>query len=134
MAETNLKLFRLFYNYYPQIRQSVTNELQKTEFQLVGILQTVSEESGDRLLIPTDLLLNKLSFTHFVELMKADTNLKRAFYETESIKNNWSVRELQRAMNSMLFERTGLSKDKEAVLEKHRNGSGLKPKIFSVAQ
>lgn len=53
--------------------------------------------------------------------------LKRVFYETEAIRNNWSVRELQRAMNSMLFERTGLSKDKESVLEKHRQGSGLKP-------
>ena len=40
--------------------------------------------------------------------------------------NNWSVRELQRAMDSM-FERTGLSKDKEAVLEKHRKGTGLTP-------
>ena len=53
--------------------------------------------------------------------------LKRTFYETETIKNNWSVRELQRAMNSMLFERTGLSTNKQAVLEKHKSGSGLKP-------
>lgn len=51
----------------------------------------------------------------------------RVFYETKAIRNNWSVRELQRAMSSMLFERTGLSKDKKSVLEKHRKGSGLKP-------
>jgi predicted nuclease of restriction endonuclease-like (RecB) superfamily len=72
-------------------------------------------------------LLRRLSFSHFIELIKAESLLKRVFYETEAIKNNWSVRELQRAMNSMLFERTGLSKDKEAVLKKYRKGSGLKP-------
>ena len=49
------------------------------------------------------------------------------FYETEAIVNNWSVRELERAIDSMLYERTGLSKDKEAVLGQHRKGSGLKP-------
>jgi predicted nuclease of restriction endonuclease-like (RecB) superfamily len=44
--------------------------------------------------------------------------LKRAFYEVQTIKNNWGVRELERAMNTLLFERTGLSTEKEAVLEK----------------
>jgi len=37
------------------------------------------------------------------------------------------VRELQRAMNSMLFERTGLSTDKKGVLEKHKKEADLKP-------
>jgi predicted nuclease of restriction endonuclease-like (RecB) superfamily len=60
-------------------------------------------------------------------LLKVDNPIKRIFYETEAMVNNWSVRELQRAMDSMLFERTGLSKDKEAVLEKHRRGTGLTP-------
>jgi len=49
------------------------------------------------------------------------------FYETEAVVNNWSVRDLQRVMDSMLFERTGLSKDKRALLEKHRKGAGLTP-------
>ncbi len=66
---------------------------------------------------PVDILLGRLSFTHFVELLKIEPPLKRLFYETEAVVNNWSVRELQRAMESMLYERTGLSKDKEAVLE-----------------
>jgi hypothetical protein len=60
--------------------------------------------------LPQDstLLLSRLSFSHFIELLKADRYLKRRFYEIQTIKNNWSLRELQRAMNSMLFERTGL--------------------------
>ncbi|WP_218149254.1 PDDEXK nuclease domain-containing protein [Chitinophaga sp. YR573] len=45
----------------------------------------------------------------------------------EAIKNNWSVRDLQRAINSMLFERTGLSTDKQAVLKSHIKEEPLKP-------
>jgi predicted nuclease of restriction endonuclease-like (RecB) superfamily len=60
-------------------------------------------------------------------LLKADTQLKRNFYEVQAIKNNWSVRELKRAMNSLLFERTGLSTDKEAVLRKFSKENDLKP-------
>lgn len=134
MAETNLKLFRLFYNCYPQIRQSVTDELKKIDLQIVEIRQTVSDESkvidivsNSQSYLSPELLISRLSFSHFIELLKSDTALQRSFYEVEAVKNNWSVRELQRAMNSMLFERTGLSNDKQAVLEKHRNGSGLKP-------
>jgi predicted nuclease of restriction endonuclease-like (RecB) superfamily len=54
--------------------------------------------------------------------MKAETPLKRYFYETEAIKNSWSVRQLKRSMDSMLFERTGLSSDKIALLEKQEQG------------
>ena len=72
-----------------------------------------------------ELLLNRLTFSHFIELLRAETPLKRAFYETEAIKNNWSVRHLERAMNSLLFERTGLSTDKQSVLEKYSKGEDL---------
>ncbi|HAD14442.1 MAG TPA: cytoplasmic protein, partial [Saprospirales bacterium] len=68
-----------------------------------------------------------LSFSHFVELLRADTPLKRMFYEVQAIKNNWGVRELERAMNTMLFERTGLSANKEAVLEKMKGSLPLSP-------
>jgi predicted nuclease of restriction endonuclease-like (RecB) superfamily len=65
-----------------------------------------------------------------VELIKCDTPLKRIFYETETIKNSWSSRKLQRAMNSMLFERTGLSSDKRAVLESFKKEDEIKPDNF----
>ncbi len=67
--------------------------------------------------------MEKLSFTHFVELVKCEEPLKRLFYETQALKSQWSVRELQRAMNSMLYERTGLSSDKKAIVESHKVGS-----------
>jgi predicted nuclease of restriction endonuclease-like (RecB) superfamily len=65
-----------------------------------------------------DKLINQLSFSHIIELLKADSSLKRSFYELEAVKNCWSVRELQRAMNSILFERTGLSTSKKTLLHK----------------
>lgn len=122
-----LKLCRQFYDTYPQIGQSLTGQFQITDNQQHKIYQSLTDESSSLPPTPVQTLLGKLSFTHFAELIKADTPLKRLFYETETICNNWSVRELQRAMDSLLFERTGLSKDKESVLEKHRKGSGLQP-------
>jgi predicted nuclease of restriction endonuclease-like (RecB) superfamily len=74
-----------------------------------------------------DLLLNKLSFSHFIELLRAETTLGRSFYEIQTIKNNWGIRELKRAINSMLYERTGMSKDKKTVLENSQVPSDLKP-------
>ncbi len=60
-------------------------------------------------------MLNHLSFTHFIELIKAENAVKRRFYEAEAIRNTWGTRELKRAMDSLLYERTGLSTDKETV-------------------
>jgi predicted nuclease of restriction endonuclease-like (RecB) superfamily len=112
---------------YPQIAGIVSKYLQMTDSQINEILRSATGEFGTLQFTPPDILLGKLSFTHIGELVRVDSRLKRLFYETEAIANNWSVRELKRAMDSMLFERTGLSKDKEAVLGKHRKGSGLKP-------
>jgi len=123
---TMLHLCKQFYETYPQILQSVPEEFQLNDIQRNRIQSTASTfEQVDS--TPNHLLLGRLSFTHFVELIKTESSIKRIFYETEAIINNWSVRELQRAMNSMLFERTGLSTDKQSVLEKHRNGRGLTP-------
>ncbi|HEX9509279.1 MAG TPA: PDDEXK nuclease domain-containing protein [Puia sp.] len=124
---TLLHLCKQFYLAYPQIVQTLSEQFQFIDFQKSIIARSAIEQFEKVQNTPTHLLLNRLSFSHFIELIKADSYLKRIFYETEAIKNNWSVRELSRAMNSMLFERTGLSKDKQAVLEKHRKGTGLKP-------
>jgi predicted nuclease of restriction endonuclease-like (RecB) superfamily len=122
-----LHFCKKFYRTYPQIQQAIPSAFQLIENESNRILQAVTVELEGKNIQPTPAaaLLSKLSFTHFVELIKIDNPIKRAFYETETMVNNWSVRELQRAMDSMLFERTGLSKDKQAVLEKHRRGVGL---------
>jgi predicted nuclease of restriction endonuclease-like (RecB) superfamily len=122
---TNLKLCRQFYQTYPTLLAHEAAAWQQLGVPLSAEAngQTASDQSpppDDALpgLAPT-LLLSRLSFSHFIELLKLDTPLQRAFYEVQAVKNNWSVRELKRALDSLLYERTGLSTDKATVLAAH---------------
>lgn len=71
----------------------------------------------DDLSLPAEKLLFNLSYTHFVQLLGIEDPLKRAFYEMECIKGTWSKRELQRQINTLYYERNGLSKNKEKLSE-----------------
>lgn len=64
----------------------------------------------------------KLSWSHYVELLKIEDPLERNFYLKECEQENWGVRELRRQMKSMLFQRLALSKDKEGVLQLAEQG------------
>ena len=99
--ERELRRYRQFYLAYPRIRESLTPELA---------------------VAPGDLLA-KLSFTHIVELLQCDDATKRAFYELECIRGNWSVRELRRQIASLYYERSGLSKDKRRLSELAHQGA-----------
>lgn len=68
----------------------------------------------------------KLSWSHYSLLLRLEEENKRSFYEIETVQNNWSTRELERQINSMLFERLALSKDKQGLLELSKNGQVLK--------
>ena len=58
------------------------------------------------------LPLERLSFTHLVELIGIGDPLKRGFYEIECIRGNWSVRPLKRQIATLYYERSGMSDDK----------------------
>ena len=69
-------------------------------------------------------LVLRFSWAHLLEFIRLDDPIKRAFYENECLKGNWSKRQLQRQIGSLLFERTGLSKDKAVVIRRaHRQES-----------
>jgi predicted nuclease of restriction endonuclease-like (RecB) superfamily len=71
----------------------------------------------------------KLTWTHYIFLMRIEDENERSFYEIESIKNNWSVRELKRQYNSALYTRLSLSRDKEGILKLSKEGQIIeKPK------
>ena len=128
LQERNLYLCRDFYRAYPQILQTVSAKSYLVDFKPFAILQTASailqkSHESENL----NLLLTSLSFSHFIELLKADTDAKRRFYEVHAIQSNWGVRDLKRAIESLLYERTGLSTDKEATLEKHVVQKDVKP-------
>ena len=57
----------------------------------------------------------KLSWSHYLILMRMENLDERNFYEIEAIENNWSLRELRRQIDSALYERLVLSRDKEKV-------------------
>lgn len=67
-------------------------------------------------------LSHKLSWSHYVELLKIDNPQERSFYLHESENENWGVRELKRQMNSMLFQRLALCKDKNEVIRLAQEG------------
>jgi predicted nuclease of restriction endonuclease-like (RecB) superfamily len=70
-------------------------------------------------------LNDKLSWSHYLELMIIQDKDKRNFYEKECINSNWSVRELRRQLDTSLFERLLLSDgkiNKEKVLELSKEG------------
>ena len=62
-------------------------------------------------------LSHKLTWSHYYEILKSDSELEISFYSKQSEKEKWSVRELKRQMKSMLFHRLALSTDKEGVLK-----------------
>lgn len=137
-AKSNLYLFRNFYLAYPYFGSYLSTRAKGLELPAIfqtasGKLTSVGKEESLRPLIkevqtqnedlpPLDpeQLLTKLGFSHFVELLKVDDPLKRRFYEVEALKNGWKVRELRRAIDTLLFERTGLSTNKAAVIERIR--------------
>lgn len=125
-SERNLELMRKLYLSYPISQtvsaKSLSVEKTQTLSAELSISQTVSGVS--------ETLVHKfpLSWSHYCLLMRLDEPLKREFYESESIKGNWSVRQLDRQIQSMLYERTALSKRKLAVIAKaHEKPIVLKP-------
>lgn len=67
-------------------------------------------------------LSDKLSWSHICELIKIDDDLERSFYEKQAISEKWGVRELQRQMDSALFLRLAVSRDKEGILALAQEG------------
>ena len=128
----SLRLFRQFYFSYPRIWQTLpAKSVKPSVFFVPKIWQTASAKSfmvtDEVLNAPLKNLVFNLTFSHFVELLKVDEPLKRAFYETQAIQGNWNVRELKRNIGSLLFERTALSKNKKSLLKKLKSESPLLP-------
>jgi predicted nuclease of restriction endonuclease-like (RecB) superfamily len=96
---TNLKQMRYFFIIYSQRRVS---QIPSAKSSKNRIGQTVSDQF-------------KLSWSHYLKLMRIDNENERKFYEIECINNGWSIRELDRQFDSALYERLALSRDKKGV-------------------
>ncbi len=134
-AVSTLKLYRQFYLTYPQLKeeignfivdssigQSVISQLEisdKISQSLISQSPEVDsvldnrENQDTSIIVDPSKLFNKLSFTHLAAILPIKDELQRAFYEIMAIKGTWSVRELQRQIDSNYYERSGWSKKPE---------------------
>ena len=140
---TNLYKCLRFFRLYPQILESVKLKLQSIGIEQVTqnvILGSLTSESRKKRETSRDEdiprhsgneILEKLSYTHIVQLVSIDDPYRRAFYERECMKGNWSIRELRRQISSLYFERTGLSTDKAKLREIVRQRAEIEePKLI----
>lgn len=100
-------------------------EQMRRFYQLWPIPQTVSAESE------VEVLRQQfpLPWSHYVKLMAVQSEEARAFYEAESLKNGWSLRQLSRQISTQFYERTLLSRNKAAMLD-----SGSQPQPGDVGR
>jgi predicted nuclease of restriction endonuclease-like (RecB) superfamily len=115
---------RQFFLAYPQLCSSVAKIASTCGDSAIQIHQTVSGESEHSEyqslaanVAESDQLIMCFSFSHFVELMRINDLTKRSFYEMQGIQGNWSLAQLRRQIESLLYERTGLSKDKQGLVD-----------------
>jgi len=128
VASRSLRQYRQFYLVYPEIWQTPS---AKTIERLIptSIWQTLSAKSQTsppiqkQPTIQAIELIQKLSFSHFAELIVISDETKRLFYEIECIRGNWSVRELKRQIGSLYYERSGLSKGKKKLAALAQKGA-----------
>ncbi len=121
--------YQCFYDLYPQIVGTVSAQSKKllltnSENQKMGTASPPLQQSVER-------LINAVSYSHFELFVNIDNETKRAFYETECLQGRWSVRELKRQINSLYYERSGLSIDKEKLSQiAHQSAEVLQPPLF----
>lgn len=123
---STLERMRRLYQCYPQLAGRIPSTLLTESdalrnLKVLSIPSTVLTKSSRPLsgaglspLKPETVL--HFSWSQLQELIRLDDPLKRAFYENQCLLGNWSVRQLQRQIGSLLYERTGLSRNKKAVL------------------
>lgn len=135
----SIRLYRLFFLTYKSLAtpvkeflikefpiwQSPIAKLQMAENQsntiwqsLIAKSEIISQSYSDQSpSVKPELVFNRLSFTHLAALLPCKDPLQRAFYETMAIRGTWSVRELQRQIDSNYYERSGWSKKPEALAD-----------------
>ncbi len=137
-SETNLRWFRQFYLEYQnllpkRIHHAVRDEsVSSLHDGDSSIHHAVRDESLPAMLNappaeswrPGRLHAN-LSWTHYRTLLRVEKRDARSFYEIEALQNNWAARELERQINSLLYERLALSRDKKGLLRLARKGQEI---------
>ncbi|WP_256354541.1 YhcG family protein [Variovorax sp. dw_308] len=120
----NLEAFRQFYIDYPRLISVTLSRISLVVPALLAgsISETPSRNSKEEGEWQPGLLHPALSWSHYRQLLRAGRQEARAFYEIETIRNSWSVRELSRQMATLLYDRLGKSKDKKGLMRLATHG------------
>lgn len=119
-SKRSLEQYRKFYLTYNEIAQALPAQSLGPEYKSQQkppaksllqsfqpeILRTVTAKLASRFV---------LGWTHYVTLLTVKDSKARRFYELETVENGWGYRELERQINSALYERLSLSRDKEEI-------------------
>jgi predicted nuclease of restriction endonuclease-like (RecB) superfamily len=120
---SNLFQMKAFYLEYSEIVQTVSGQSGE-------IRQTMSAESSKSVSSSKIQTLSEqftlkdianrfpLPWSHYVRLLSLKNAEARVFYEKEALRGGWSVRQMDRQINSQFYERTALSRNKAAMLKK----------------
>lgn len=114
----NLQRFRAFYAAYPPSKIYATlSRISDRSGASDEISATVSRKSSA---VPFAELSRAfpLPWSHYVRMLSIKNDEARSFYEIEALRSGWSVRQLDRQINSQFYERTALSRNKAAMLKK----------------
>ncbi|OJV20964.1 MAG: cytoplasmic protein [Dyadobacter sp. 50-39] len=132
LSYRNLRLYRQFYIVYRELGFAIKADLEElgllSKLFLLGldlepnvIWQSLIAKSTEGSDLYEAKIFSRLSYTHLVQLLPLDQAEKRRFYERECIKGNWSVAELKRQINTLYYERSGISNDPEALAKGVKN-------------
>jgi predicted nuclease of restriction endonuclease-like (RecB) superfamily len=119
-SRQNLQNMRLFYLSRTDrvICQTLSGESSKsrplqgnTSPAAVSVSTGVMDAPGPAALFP-------LPWSHYVRLLSVKDEHARRFYETEALRNGWTIRQLSRQVSSQFYERTALSRNKASLLRK----------------
>ena len=118
-----LEQYLQFQRTYPQIARTVSAQFQILPLKALTAEPTIARSANAQF---DDRVVNQLSYSHFELLVRLDLPEKRAFYEDQCINGSWSVRQLKRQINSLLFERSQLSTNPKKLVEhKSRSNASL---------
>lgn len=126
----NLELFRRFYLEYPQLLPEVNSDAVRRKSNQLENSETVRRNLSASEEVNAAYIANavcaeswqpgrlnpNLSWTHYRTLIRVSRAKARAFYEIEAAKNNWSAREMERQIVSLLFDRLAKSRDKKGLM------------------
>lgn len=141
LSYRNLRLYRQFYLEFSSLEKPiyeyVLNEFGSEKTLISGIKQNLIEDKtvskdlantvcqigqsllaqSDDLQIPPETLFTHLSYSHFTLIMGVEDAVARVFYELETIRGVWTVRELKRQIETNYFERSAISANPQKMSE-----------------